>query len=47
MTAILIRLSGEDAGRGTFFHRHAVCIINKNGTTYTPLQHLHNKQVRV
>ncbi|MGQ0287173.1 2-oxoglutarate dehydrogenase E1 component [Pasteurellaceae bacterium 22721_9_1] len=41
-----IRLSGEDAGRGTFFHRHAVLHSLKDGTTYIPLRHLHNGQGR-
>lgn len=41
-----IRLSGEDAGRGTFFHRHAVLHNQNDATTYTPLQHLHNNQGR-
>ncbi len=35
-----IRLSGQDCGRGTFAHRHAVLNDAENGMTYTPLEHL-------
>jgi 2-oxoglutarate dehydrogenase E1 component len=35
-----IRLSGQDSGRGTFFHRHAVFHNQKLRDTYVPLQHL-------
>ena len=39
-----IRLSGQDSGRGTFFHRHAVLHNQKNGESYTPLQQMAAEQ---
>ncbi|MFT4520331.1 MAG: 2-oxoglutarate dehydrogenase E1 component [Halioglobus sp.] len=35
-----IRLTGQDVGRGTFSHRHAVLHNQKDGRAYAPLQHL-------
>ena len=37
-----VRLSGQDAQRGTFSHRHAVLHDPGTGQTYTPLEHLPN-----
>ena len=35
-----IRLTGQDVGRGTFSHRHAVLFDQKTGNTHIPLQNL-------
>ncbi|MDF2445486.1 MAG: sucA [Moraxellaceae bacterium] len=35
-----IRLTGQDVGRGTFSHRHAVLYNQKDGVPHVPLQHL-------
>ena len=40
MEGVRVRLSGEDSGRGTFSHRHAVLHDYEDGHLYTPLQHL-------
>jgi len=41
-----VRLSGQDTGRGTFFHRHAVFLNQRNGDEYVPLQHISEQQAR-
>ena len=35
-----VRISGQDAERGTFSHRQAVLHDHESGATYTPLQHI-------
>jgi 2-oxoglutarate dehydrogenase E1 component len=42
-----VRISGQDSGRGTFFHRHAVLHEQNSDATYIPLQHIADHQPRV
>ncbi|GMG87338.1 2-oxoglutarate dehydrogenase E1 component [Biformimicrobium ophioploci] len=40
----MVRLTGEDVGRGTFSHRHAVVHSQKDGAAYVPLQKMASDQ---
>mgnify|MGYP005838546809 CR=1 FL=1 len=39
-----VRLTGQDSGRGTFSHRHAVIHSQKDASTYIPLRHINDDQ---
>jgi 2-oxoglutarate dehydrogenase E1 component len=39
-----VRLTGQDVGRGTFSHRHAVLHNQKDESTWIPLQHISDEQ---
>ena len=39
-----VRIIGQDSGRGTFFHRHAVLHNQNDATTYVPLKNLSEDQ---
>ncbi|OOR89408.1 2-oxoglutarate dehydrogenase E1 component [Moraxella caviae] len=42
----LVRITGEDVGRGTFSHRHSELFSQKDGSMYIPLQHVSQNQAR-
>jgi 2-oxoglutarate dehydrogenase E1 component len=42
-----VRICGQDSGRGTFFHRHAVLHDQSSDATWIPLQHIAERQPRV
>ena len=39
-----VRLTGQDSGRGTFFHRHAVLHNQADGSEYVPLRHIADRE---
>lgn len=41
-----MRLTGQDVGRGTFSHRHAVLHNQSDGSTYVLLQHISADQAK-
>lgn len=46
LEGIPVRLAGQDSGRGTFSHRHALLIDQKDDHPYYPLAHIREKQGR-
>ena len=37
-----VRITGQDVGRGTFSHRHAIVYDNHSGDAHIPLQNIHS-----
>ena len=43
---VLVRITGEDVGRGTFSHRHSELYNIEDGSMYVPLAHMSDTQAR-
>ncbi|WP_350561895.1 2-oxoglutarate dehydrogenase E1 component [Psychrobacter sp. CAL346-MNA-CIBAN-0220] len=43
---VLVRITGEDVGRGTFAHRHSELFNINDGSMYVPLAHMSETQAR-
>lgn len=43
---VLVRITGEDVGRGTFSHRHSELYNVEDGSMYVPLAHMSEDQAR-
>lgn len=43
---VLVRITGEDVGRGTFSHRHSEIYNVDDGSMYVPLAHMSEDQAR-
>lgn len=43
-TGYNVRISGQDVGRGTFSHRHAMLVDQSTNNTYIPLNSIDPKQ---
>ncbi|WLP94671.1 2-oxoglutarate dehydrogenase E1 component [Psychrobacter sp. M13] len=43
---IMVRITGEDVGRGTFSHRHSELYNINDGSMYVPLAHVSDTQAR-
>ncbi|HET9843476.1 MAG TPA: 2-oxoglutarate dehydrogenase E1 component [Gammaproteobacteria bacterium] len=41
---IQVRITGQDVGRGTFFHRHAILHDQKTGEVYIPIANVNSNQ---
>ncbi len=41
-----VRMSGQDSGRGTFSHRHAVLVDQESEERYIPINHVRDGQAR-
>ncbi len=46
LQAVPVRMSGQDSGRGTFSHRHAVLHDFENDAHWVPLDHIRDGQAR-